>query len=149
MSDRAEEAYLRLDIPCGSPSCAACPPTSPALPAQPAHLALPDASALAGWLEVFELAEVSGVVLLSSVLRQLRSGGSMRRDARLRSLYTDVRRRNVLFDNLHRLETAPASLHEQRCGTALLTAAEWWVQRESRRQGVRVVWGWGERQGGG
>lgn len=129
LADRAEEAYLRLDIPCGSPACAACPSTSPALPPQPAHLALPDAAALATWLEVFELAEVSGVVLLSSVLRQLRDGGSMRRDTRLRALYTDVRRGNVLFDNLHRLETAPASLGEQRCGLALLAAAEWWVLR--------------------
>lgn len=36
-------------------------------------------------------------------------GGSLRRTARLRSLYTDKRRGNHLFDNLHHLETAPQS----------------------------------------
>ena len=184
MYDTAEEAYLRLDIPCGSPDCVACPPTSPALAPSPQHLLLPDASVLAGCLEVFELPEVENLVLLTSVVRQvgwgwrrgqmllvqdrqphglgrcsihapldescprprlwrcpasqcpfsllaplphlqLHDGGNMRRAARLRALYSDPRRRNVLFDNLHHRETAPASLREQRAGLALLAAAEW------------------------
>lgn len=56
---------------------------------------------------------------------QLQSGGSARRDARLRALYADGRRCNVLFDNLHHRQTAPTSLREQRNGLALLAAAEW------------------------
>jgi hypothetical protein len=56
---------------------------------------------------------------------QLQSGGSARRDARLRALYADSRRCNFLFDNLHHRHTAPASLREQRNGLALLAAAEW------------------------
>lgn len=120
-----------------------CPRTSPALPANASHLLMPDASALATYLEVFELAEVKGLVLLSSVMRQVRNmcklhivstwmpahpelhtlrlshlvrvmtqlhaGGNMRRTERLRALYTDKRRGNHLFDNLHMLETAPRS----------------------------------------
>lgn len=70
--DTAEEAYLRVDIPCGSPSCPTCAPTSPALPPAPRHLAVPDAAALRGCLDVWELAQVEGAVLLSSELKQVR-----------------------------------------------------------------------------
>ena len=56
---------------------------------------------------------------------QLHDGGNMRRSSRLRALYTDRRRRNTLFDNLHHRHTAPASRSELRAGLALLAAAEW------------------------
>lgn len=57
---------------------------------------------------------------------QLVDGGNMRRSTRLRALYTDRRRRNVLFDNLHHREAAPhGSDAELRSGLALLAAAEW------------------------
>lgn len=72
--DTAEEAYLRLDIPCGSPTCPACAPTLPALPPAPRHLVLPDGAALRECLEVWELAQVEGVVMLSSELRQVSRG---------------------------------------------------------------------------
>lgn len=66
VADTAEEAYLRVDIPCGAgPACAACPPTSPALALAAAggvgagagaglrpHLVLPDAAVLLECLEV-------------------------------------------------------------------------------------------------
>ena len=68
---------------------------------------------------------MDGVVLLTSVARQVHEGGNMRRSARLRALYTDRRRHNVLFDNLHHRDTAPASRQELQGGLALLTAAEW------------------------
>ena len=85
--DTAEEAYLRVDIPCGAgAACAACPPTAPALAllepadaavggggagAPPPHLLLPDAAALAECLEVLELPQLRNAVLLSSELRQV------------------------------------------------------------------------------
>ena len=69
--DTAEEAYVRCDVACGSPACRSCAPTSPALPAAPRHLLLPDAATLVGCLELFELPEVEGAVLLSSVLREV------------------------------------------------------------------------------
>lgn len=59
---------------------------------------------------------------------QLQDGGNMRRSARLRALYSDRRRHNVLFDNLHHRDTAPGGGRaETRAGLALLTAAEWCV----------------------
>ena len=164
--DTAEEAYLRLDIACGSPSCALCAPTLPALAPAPAHLLLPDAAVLAECLEVFELPQLENVVLLSSVVRQVRPqpatllrlstpphthtrhpppmqlhrGGSMRRDARLRALYADRRRRNVLFDDLHHQQTAPRSLSEQRAGLALLAAAEWCDRGWATAAGSAPAW---------
>lgn len=94
--DTAEEAYLRVDIPCGAGAvCAACPPTAPALAlldgplalgafaaadgaaqAPPPHLLLPDAGTLLECLEVFELPQMSNVVLLASELHQARAGPS-------------------------------------------------------------------------
>lgn len=76
--DTAEEAYLRVDIPCGSPACPVCAPTSPALLPSPRHLVLPDSAALKECLEVWELAQVEGLVLLSSELRQVGGGGAPR-----------------------------------------------------------------------
>ncbi|KAL4433810.1 hypothetical protein ABPG75_000251 [Micractinium tetrahymenae] len=138
--DTAEEAYLRVDIACGSPACQACPPTAPALPPAPRHLVLPDAAALKECLEVWELSLVEGTVLLSSELRQLVDGGNMRRSARLQALYTDRRRRNVLFDNLHHRETAPrGGAAERRSGLALLAAAEWYYEHLGRQLPVVVV----------
>ena len=52
----------------------------------------------------------------------------MRRSQRLRALYTDHRRDNFLFDNLHHRETAPAGGRPKaHAGLALLAAAEWCV----------------------
>lgn len=84
VADTGEEAYLRVDIPCGcGTACAACPPTLPALtlasggggiagsgPRQ-AHLLMPDAATLLDCLEVLELPEVENVVLLTSEVRQV------------------------------------------------------------------------------
>ncbi|KAL4852980.1 DIS3-like exonuclease 1 [Chlorella vulgaris] len=134
VADVSGEAYLRLDLSCGCPAplCGACQPTTPALSPSPRHLLLPDAAVLVECLDVFELSQMNNVVLLSSVVRQLQSGGSARRDARLRALYADSRRCNFLFDNLHHRHTAPASLHEQRNGLALLAAAEWYYEHLGR-----------------
>ncbi|KAI3434597.1 hypothetical protein D9Q98_002666 [Chlorella vulgaris] len=141
VADVSGEAYLRLDLSCGCPAplCGACQPTTPALSPSPRHLLLPDAAVLVECLDVFELSQMSNVVLLSSVVRQLQSGGSARRDARLRALYADSRRCNFLFDNLHHRHTAPASLREQRNGLALLAAAEWYYEHLGRTLPVVVL----------
>lgn len=66
------EAYLRIDLRCGSPDCRHCPPSkAPHLPAGVSHIAIPNADVLDAWLEVFELPALSGFVVLSSVLRKV------------------------------------------------------------------------------
>eukprot|EP00887_Chlorella_sp_A99_P003744 scaffold7.g3744.t1 len=67
---RAEDAYLRVDVACGLEDCPCCPPTAPAVPRGTLHLLLPDADALSTFLEIFELPDVHGLIVLTSVTRQ-------------------------------------------------------------------------------
>jgi DIS3-like exonuclease 1 len=69
---RAEEAYLREDVACGSRACATCCAAAPCrLAPQTDHLVVPDAATLEALLEVFELPEMRGFVMLTSVLREV------------------------------------------------------------------------------
>jgi DIS3-like exonuclease 1 len=141
----ADEAYLRFDVPCGSAACAACPlgAAPPPLPASAPHLALPDAPALRDFLDAWESPAAGGVVVAAGVARALamRGGGGPRRAARVRALVADPRRAFHLFDNLHRLETAPAAAAAGGGGggEALLAAAEWYCDHLGRRTPVVVV----------
>lgn len=67
----AVEAYLRLDLLCGSPECTACPGKRPQLPCHARHYIIPDADALEDCLAVFELPDFSGFILLTSVLQKV------------------------------------------------------------------------------
>lgn len=87
---------------------------------------IPDASTLRDCLDIIELQDLDNLILLASVLRQLSGEHNIRRAARLRALYRDRRRRCVLFDNLHRAQTAPTSVAEIESGSDLLTAADWY-----------------------
>ena len=70
--DNAVESYLRDDIDCGSPECRTCPHARASrLPEGAAHYVVPDATTLIELLEVFELPDVGGVILLTSVLRKV------------------------------------------------------------------------------
>ncbi|KXZ55937.1 hypothetical protein GPECTOR_2g1488 [Gonium pectorale] len=95
-----EESYLRLDVSCGSEACDACrvgassstaatdggsfsssaavasaappPPPSSSLSASAPHYLIPDAEALSDWLELFELPDITNVVLLDSAIKKVR-----------------------------------------------------------------------------
>ena len=71
ISDQAVEAYLREDVPCGSPSCSLCSHTMPSLPKAMTHLLIPDASTLESYLEIFQLPEMHGVVYTNSAVKQV------------------------------------------------------------------------------
>ena len=71
VSEAAEEAYLRDDIPCGSDACSTCQHGLPALSADAPHYVIPDAQALDDYLEIFELPQLQNFVLLTSVLQQV------------------------------------------------------------------------------
>lgn len=57
--------------------------------------------------QVWERPDMAHFVLLTSVVRQVGQGGGLRRTARVRALYRDVRRQCALLDNLHFAPTAP------------------------------------------
>ena len=74
--DQALESYLRTDIPCGSSRCSHCTATAPQLSAEASHYVLPDTAALAELLELFELPEMQHLLLLTSVVTNVRSQGA-------------------------------------------------------------------------
>ena len=73
IADQALESYVRTDIPCGSSRCSYCTATAPALSAEASHYVLPDTTALAELLELFELPEMQHLLLLTSVVAKVRS----------------------------------------------------------------------------
>ena len=79
------------------------------------------------------------MIILASVLRQLSKDYNIRRAARLRALYRDRRRRCVLFDNLHRAQTAPASVAEIKSGGDLLAAGDWYYSHLSTATAATVI----------
>lgn len=57
-------------------ACAVCHPTLPSLSAAASHYVIPDGRALDDYLELFEVPEVSNVLLLTSAVRPVRSASS-------------------------------------------------------------------------
>ncbi len=64
----AVEAYLRTDLLCGSPECSSCLVKTLGLPPQSSHYLVPDSQALEDYLDVFELPDFTGFIILTSVL---------------------------------------------------------------------------------
>lgn len=79
---RPQEAYLRLDVTCGSRRCKrGCPlPGSGAILRDKgsSHYAIPDSRFLLEYLEVLELPEFQDFILLSSVLQNAVPAGGPR-----------------------------------------------------------------------
>ncbi|BDA44024.1 DIS3-like exonuclease 1 [Coccomyxa sp. Obi] len=124
VSEASEEAYLRDDIPCGSEACSTCSNGLPALSADASHYVIPDSQALDDYLEVFELPQLQNFVLLASVLQKFWQTSNIRKNARMRSLYRDVRRKCTLFDNLHFAPTSPLP-SERHTDREIERAARW------------------------
>ena len=72
----AVEAYLRSDLRCGSQDCETCPAKTLGLPAQATHYVIPDSQALEDFLDVFELPDFTGFIILTSVLRKVTAPGA-------------------------------------------------------------------------
>ncbi|XP_024518625.1 DIS3-like exonuclease 1 isoform X2 [Selaginella moellendorffii] len=101
----AEEIYLRDDIPCGSPLCSSCASHLPRLPPDASHYLLPNADAVLQFWEILELPQFSAVIFLTSVLKEVQEKLGQRSWRRLRSIFTDHRRCNIVFDDRHCIYT--------------------------------------------
>lgn len=121
-----KEHYLRQDIPCGVIGCKECEPllvslnetaTSPAILLDPLHqmkanrlfpgfplLLLPDTNILLHHLDVLETDLFSDVVILQTVLDEVK-GNSAAVYRRIRSLIAQPSKRFFVFSNEHRKET--------------------------------------------
>ena len=73
----AVEAYLRSDLLCGSPECSNCRAKTPGLPTESSHYLIPDSQALEDFLDVFELPDFTGFIILTSVLRKVVTTGTL------------------------------------------------------------------------
>lgn len=69
--DKIEEAYLRTDIACGVPFCKECHMKYQHLPSSASHYVIPTARALQEVLEIVELPEFEGCIILTSVLKEV------------------------------------------------------------------------------
>mmetsp|Transcript_18709 Transcript_18709/g.48732 ORF Transcript_18709/g.48732 Transcript_18709/m.48732 type:complete len:215 (+) Transcript_18709:89-733(+) len=97
-----EDHYLRGDISCGFEACCHCTlPACTGLTMDVPYICIPDAYALLDFLEVWELQDLSNVVICTSVLQKFSVLGNIRKVGKLRSLYRDQRRHVYLFDDLH------------------------------------------------
>lgn len=135
LCDQAMESYLREDVPCGFPACNVCKSTLPRLPTESSHIVIPDHNVVGNYLEVFQLPEMQSVVYLTSCIKQVYctdskrrlfqpkndasgfavrqvhtwqvlSKGNLRKGTKIRTLYSDIRRQCVLFDDTHCVWTA-------------------------------------------
>ncbi|KAG2451560.1 hypothetical protein HYH02_004158 [Chlamydomonas schloesseri] len=166
-----EEAYLRVDVSCGSEACDTCrvgvgashghshshshladadglgaaavaaaataAPIASLSAAAPFYL-LPDDAALSEFLEMFELPDISNYIILASSLKRvaLHSG---RKASRLRALYRDRRRRAVLFDDLHCLDTAAAATGADEALPPVLAAGLYYARHLGGRVPLILV----------
>lgn len=105
MGINLQEIYLRDDIPCGSATCRKCVQSSPRLPTDVSHYLIPDANALLKFWEVLDLPQVTGVIYLASVIREVQVRSNQRNWRRLRSLFSDKRRQNIYYDDEHSIYT--------------------------------------------
>ncbi|KAH9321863.1 hypothetical protein KI387_016502, partial [Taxus chinensis] len=101
LSINLQEIYLRDDIPCGSAACHTCLQSSPRLPRNASHYLIPNADALLNFWEVLDLPQVTAVVYLASVMREVQLRSNQRNWRRLRLLFSDKRRQNFYFDDEH------------------------------------------------
>jgi exosome complex exonuclease DIS3/RRP44 len=105
-----KEHYLRDDLHCGSRSCLECPKNEIAiLSAQPkviskgsskGHYIIPDTNVLLHQWNVIEHKAINDVIILQTVLEELKHLNSSIH-ARLRALISDANRRFYVFSNEH------------------------------------------------
>ncbi|KAJ2702447.1 exosome catalytic subunit dis3 [Coemansia sp. IMI 203386] len=133
-----KEHYLRDDIVCGYENCqhAVCSeqPKGP-LSATPrdsvqwgAHYLVPDTNAFVNQIDIFERPVIDDVVVLSTVLDELR-GLSMAVYNRVRAIIRDKDRRWFVFSNEHHRETfvdrLPNESPNDRNDRAIRAATKW------------------------
>ncbi|KAJ2531729.1 exosome catalytic subunit dis3, partial [Coemansia sp. RSA 1937] len=110
-----KEHYLRDDIICGTSSCAhpVCNASTQPKPLSPSprdsikwkrHYVVPDTNALVNHIDIFERPIINNVVVLSTVLDELR-GLSMPTYTRVRAILRDEERAWFVFSNEHHRET--------------------------------------------
>ncbi|KAK9833762.1 hypothetical protein WJX74_005180 [Apatococcus lobatus] len=126
ITDAGREAYLRTDISCGSDFCRSCSSSRSNRLIKAAHYAVPDRQTLTDLLELLELPEFQNVILLNSIVKPVTQSRNLRLNTRIRALYTDARRRCLLFDDLHHDDIAEPGPAAVNSFAVLVKAAQWY-----------------------
>ncbi|KAJ2361307.1 exosome catalytic subunit dis3, partial [Coemansia sp. RSA 2607] len=133
-----KEHYLRDDINCGLENCAdaVCKEqTTKPLSAEPrsstqwgAHYLVPDTNAFVNQIDIFERPIINNVVVLSTVLDELR-GLSMATYNRVRAIVRETERHWFVFSNEHHRDTfvdrIPGESPNDRNDRAIRAAGKW------------------------
>ncbi|XP_071489125.1 DIS3-like exonuclease 1 [Diadema antillarum] len=94
------EHYLRKDVPCNSEFCQHCPPSPKSkLGRCYNHYLVPDGRTSRDFLDILELPELGGIVILDTVLHFVKHNGSRRLLNRLRGRVNDNSGSCVVFAN--------------------------------------------------
>ncbi|KAJ3154528.1 exosome catalytic subunit dis3 [Geranomyces michiganensis] len=131
-----KEHYLRDDIFCGVATCKKCPasvnaattPTKTSLVPLPHHI-VPDTNVLYHQIDVLEHAAFTDVIILQTVLQELKHR-STAVYTRARALISDPKRRFIVFCNEHHRDTYVERRAEEspndRNDRAIRTAVAWY-----------------------
>ncbi|KAI8821472.1 uncharacterized protein EV422DRAFT_43764 [Fimicolochytrium jonesii] len=131
-----KEHYLRDDIYCGATTCAVCDQSDPVLDSPRStskfnapHFIVPDTNVLFHQIDVMEHKAFTNVIILQTVLDELRHR-SMPVYARVRTLIADPARRFYVFSNEHNRETYIEKKKDEspndRNDRAIRTAVAWY-----------------------
>ncbi|KAI8868688.1 exosome complex exonuclease RRP44-like protein [Ramicandelaber brevisporus] len=146
------EHYLRDDIPCRSSLCSSCTANSDSdtlLDSDPrstgrfafAHYLIPDTNVLVNQIDLFEHRSMRNVIILQTVLDELRNLSGPKH-ARLREVIANSERRFVVFSNEHHRATFVDRLPEEsandRNDRAIRMAAQWYRDHLAAQTGAKV-----------
>lgn len=98
--DVVREHYLRKDVPCHSEICAVCEQgNGTRLSSSLTHYVVPDCQVTRLFLEIFENAEIQGVIFLQTVVSFTQHQGGRKLYSQLKSLVNDNRQQCIIFSN--------------------------------------------------
>ncbi|KAI8927152.1 hypothetical protein BC831DRAFT_399001 [Entophlyctis helioformis] len=146
-----KEHYLRDDIYCGLPGCSRCPrhdtvlsasPRSSSVSAGVPHFMVPDTNVLYHQIDVIEHSAFVDVIVLQTVLEELRHRSTPVYN-RVRALIAEPARRFYVFCNEHHREAfakkEPMETPNDRNDRAIRRAVEWYAAHMDASRRVVLV----------
>ncbi|XJO75197.1 hypothetical protein BDV3_005914 [Batrachochytrium dendrobatidis] len=145
-----KEHYLRDDLYCGVPKCKHCPSTQTLLSPTPRtttvvskqHYVVPDTNILYHQIDVMEHSAFVDVIVLQTVLDELRHRSTPVYN-RVRALINEPTRRFIVFCNEHHRETfihqEPNETPNDRNDRAIRKAVEWYSSHINSTYAVVLI----------
>ncbi|KAL9987682.1 hypothetical protein ACROYT_G002028 [Oculina patagonica] len=98
--DVVREHYLRKDVPCHSEVCSVCEQgNGNQLSSSLIHYVVPDCQVSKLFMEIFENAEIQGVIFFQTVVNFIQHQGGRKLYSQLKNLVNDNRQQCIIFSN--------------------------------------------------